>query len=80
MLENPAIILFYICTCLTLSVQSPSKTNAKNVSLIYEGYFKSNVTVPVTSLCMIQFSKRIPHFVQLYISYKIVKSETKYAC
>ena len=43
----------------------------------YEGHFRSNITVPVTSLCMIQFSKTIPQFVRLYITYKMVKSETK---
>ena len=48
-------------------------------SRIYEGHFRSNITVPVTSLCMIQFSKTIPHFVRLYIPYKMVKSETKNA-
>ena len=42
-----------------------------------EGHFRSNITVPATSLCMIQFSKTIPQFVRLYISYKMVKSETK---
>ena len=46
----------------------------------YEGHFRSNVTVPVTSLCMIQFSKTILHFVRLYINYKMVKPETKNAC
>ena len=33
--------------------------------------------MPVTSLCMIQFSKTIPHFVRLYITYNMVKVETK---
>ena len=47
---------------------------------IYEGHFRSNITVPVTWLCMIQFSKTIPRFVRLYITYKMVKSETKNAC
>ena len=46
----------------------------------YEGRFRNNITVPVTSLCMIQFSKTIPHFVRVYIIYKMVKSETKNAC
>ena len=31
----------------------------------------------VTSLRMIPISKTIPHFVRLYISYRMVKSETK---
>ena len=26
---------------------------------------------------MVQFSKTIPHFLRLYITYKMVKSETK---
>ena len=33
--------------------------------------------MPVTSLCIIQLSKTIPHFVRLYITNKMVKSETK---
>ena len=28
----------------------------------YEGHFRSNITVSVTSLRIIQFSKTIPHF------------------
>ena len=44
---------------------------------MYEGHFRSSITVPVTSLCMIQFSKTIPHFVRLYITYNMVKFETK---
>ena len=44
---------------------------------IYECHFRSNITVPVTLLCMIQLSKAIPHFVRLYITYIMVKSETK---
>ena len=43
----------------------------------YEGHFRSNITMPVTSLCMIQSSKTMPQFVRLYITYKMVKSETK---
>ena len=45
--------------------------------LTYEGHFRSNITVAVISLNMMQFSKTIPRFVRLYISYKMVKSETK---
>ena len=48
--------------------------------LIYEGHFRSNITVPVTSVCLIQFSKTIPHFVRQYITYKIIKPATKNAC
>ena len=33
--------------------------------------------MPVTSLSMIQFTKTVPYFVRLYISYKMVKSGTK---
>ena len=44
--------------------------------ITYEGHFRSNINVPVTSLCMIQLSKTIPHFVRLYMTYKMVKSET----
>ena len=43
----------------------------------YEGHFRCNITVPVISLRIILFSKTIPHFVRLYISYKIVKSKQK---
>ena len=44
---------------------------------MYEGHFRSSITVPVTSLCMMQFSKTIPHFVRLYITYNMVKFEIK---
>ena len=44
---------------------------------IYGGHFRSNITVPVASLCRIQFSKTIPPFVQLYITYKMFKCKTK---
>ena len=47
---------------------------------MYEGHFRSNITVPVTLWSMIQFSKTIPHFIQLYITYKMVTSKTKNAC
>ena len=33
--------------------------------------------MPITSLRIIQFSKTVPHFVQLYITYNMVKFETK---
>ena len=47
---------------------------------LYEGHFRSNITVPVTSVCVVEFSKTIPDFVRLYINYKMVKSETKHEC
>ena len=42
-----------------------------NVS-VYEGHFRSNVNVSTTLLCMIQFSKTIPHFARLYITQRMV--------
>ena len=44
---------------------------------MYEGHFRSSITVPITSLRMIQFSKTVPHFVWLYITYNMVKFEIK---
>ena len=38
-----------------------------------------NIIVPVTWLCMVQFSKTMPRFVRLSITYKMVKPETKNA-
>ena len=47
---------------------------------LYEGHFRSIKTMLVTSFCMIRFSKAMPHFVRLYIAYKMVWFKTRNTC
>ena len=82
-LSQPAHTFIFMENCKKLSLnhhQTPISLFLWKFSEIYEGHFRSNITALVNSLCMIQFSKTIPHFVWLYISYEMVKCERKNTC
>ena len=69
---------FFLVWVISLSGVMPLWKNQNEIlSARYEGHFRSNITMSVTSLCVIHFSKSIPHFVWLYVTDKMVKCETK---